>query len=141
MLVDHGELYVVDTIGNQTFVKVYPASAAGNVEPTRTLRWAPARGALALGLAIRGAELFVATEFTIDVLPAGADGAITPVRSLSPTEGVFQIMEFHDEIYAANPFIGSVQVFAADAGGTVAPARTISGPSTQLDGPLAVVAN
>jgi hypothetical protein len=141
MLVDHGELYVVDTIGNQTFVKVYPASAAGNVEPTRTLRWAPATDALALGLAIRGAELFVATEFTIDVLPAGADGPVTPVRSLSPTLGVFQIMEFHDEIYAANPFLGSVQVFSADASGTVAPTRTISGPSTQLDGPLAVVAN
>jgi hypothetical protein len=141
-VIDHGEIYVLDSNpGFEARVLVFPASTDGAVLPTRTLRWAPPPDPLAIGLAIRGDELFVATESSIDVLPAGADGPVTPLRSLAPISGVFQIAVFHDEIYAPSFTTNRVMVFPADASGSVAPTRTIAGPSTHLDGPIGVSVN
>lgn len=138
LAVAHGEIFLVDPRPLlEPQVKVFPASASGDVEPTRVLRWTPARGTLAYGIALRGGELIVSTETTIDALPADGNGPVAPLRSLS-VPGPLQLVAFRNELYLANFITDTVQVFSADATGSAVPAREILGPSTQLAHPLAV---
>lgn len=139
MAIDHGEIFMLSSQpGFEARVQVFPASATGTVQPTRTLRWAPPPDPLALGIAIRGGELFVATESSIDVLAADADGPVTPLRSLAPIFAVYQLAVFHDELYVPSFLANDIQVFPADASGSAVPTRTIAGPSTGLDGSIGV---
>jgi hypothetical protein len=141
LVIAHGEIYLVDPIPfGDAQVKVFPASATGDVEPSRILHWAPARGHLAYGIAIRGGELLVSTETTVDALPADGNGPVAPLRSLS-LPGPLQLVAFRNELYLADWITDTLQVFAADATGGAAPTRTILGPSTQLAHPLAVFVN
>jgi hypothetical protein len=138
LVIAHGEIYLVDPdpFGDAQ-VKVFPASATGDVEPSRILHWAPARGHVAYGIAIRGGELLVSTETTVDALPADGNGPVAPLRSLS-LPGPLQLVAFRNELYLANWITDTLQVFPADAAGSAAPTRTILGPSTRLAHPLAV---
>jgi hypothetical protein len=141
LVIDHGEIYVNDTVPQvEAQIRVFPASASGDTVPTRILRWVPTGDELSLGVAIRGSELFVSTVSGIDVLPAGANGPVTPLRSLAMNPDAFQITAFRNEIYAASPGGNLVQVFPASASGSAAPTRTIRGPTTQLTSPAAAFA-
>lgn len=143
-VIDHDEIYLLEgrpgvlSIPPVGTVVVFPVAASGDTAPTRVMQLAPSPDLAPEGLAIRGDELFVLMASTIDVMPRGADGEVAPLRSLSPLSGVFQMVEFRNELYVAGFRGDRVLVFSADASGTVAPTRTISGPSTQLAEPLAV---
>jgi hypothetical protein len=143
-VVDHDEIYVVSGVPGvlsnpaQSFILVIPALAAGDTAPTRIMQLTPRSNLPPQGLAIRGDELFVLSISAIDVVPTGADGAVAPLRSLSPMSSAYQMVMFRDELYVVDFVDDRVQVFSADASGTATPTRTISGPSTQLGTPLAV---
>jgi len=137
LVIAHGEIFLVDSTQLESHVKVFQASATGDVEPIRTLRWVPPRDTLVYGIAIRGNELFVSSEATVDVLPADGNGPVTPLRSLA-IPGTFQLMAFRNELYLAAGPTDAVQVFSADATGSGVPTRVFRGPSTQLADPLAV---
>lgn len=142
MVIAGDEIFSTDTTPQvEAQVKVFPASAIGDTQPTRIMRWVPLPDPAALGIAVRGAEVFVLTGSAIDVLPVDANGVIVPPRSLSPISGAFQLAAAHNLLYVAHWSSNSVDIFAPDASGTVAPSRTIHGPSTQLAQPLAVFAN
>lgn len=135
------EIFETDTVPTvEAQVKVFPASAIGDIQPTRIMRWVPLPDPAVLGIAVHGAEVFAITGSDIDALPTDANGVIAP-RSLSPISGAFQLMAAHNQLYVAHWASNSVEVFAPDATGPVAPSRTIHGPSTQLAQPLAVFAN
>ena len=141
LVVAHGEIFLVDSKSQvEAEVKVFPAAATGDTEPTRILRWVPARDPLVYGIAIRGNELFVSSEATVDVLPVDGNGPVAPLRSLA-IPGTFQLMAFRNELYVAGWSIDTVQVFPADAVDGGVPTRAIRGPSTQLADPLAVFVN
>jgi hypothetical protein len=138
LVIAHGEIFLVDSAPQvEAHVKVFPASATGDTEPLRVMRWVPSRDTLVYGIAIRGGELFVSTESTVDVLPADGNGPVAPLRSL-PIPGPFQLMAFRNELYMAAGPTNTVQVFSADATDSGVPTRVIRGPSTQLADPLAV---
>jgi hypothetical protein len=140
MVVDHDEIFVIELIQFQTHISVLPASANGDTGIDRQLMWSPVQGAPALGLAIRGGELFAVTGTTIDALPADGAGFVSPLRTQLPVFNGLQIAAFRNELYIAGGSANSVRVFSADAPSTftATPIRTISGPSTGLDTPLAV---
>ncbi len=85
--------------------------------------------------------MFTISQQSIDVLPIDGGFFVEPVRSLLPVFNGFQITEFRNELYVAGWLDNTVRVYSADADSRSAtPLRTISGPSTGLDAPVAVFA-
>jgi hypothetical protein len=135
-----GEIFAIDLFPFGAHVKVLPASAEGDTSVDRTMMWSTIQGASAVGLAVRGNELFALSGTEIDVLPPDGAGFVDPLRRLSLVLGGFQLAEFRRELYVAGAMTSSVRVFAADAPSTTSasPIRTLGGPSTGLDTPIAV---
>jgi hypothetical protein len=141
--VDSGSIYVLDSAPqlSQPQIKVFPATASGATAPTRVMQWSPALSGQGFGLAIRGSEVFTLSQQSIDVLPIDGGFFVQPLRSVVPVLDAFQITEFRNELYVAGWLDNTVRVYPADADSRSAtPIRTIGGPSTGLDAPLAVFA-
>jgi hypothetical protein len=101
--------------------------------------WSTLQGASATGLAIHGSELFAITGTPIDVLPVDGIGFVDRPRTRSVVLDGFQLAQFRHERYVAGLSTNDVRVCPADAGTRqAAPTRTLRGPSTGLDTPLAV---
>jgi len=144
-----GALYVANA---DTTVTVYPATAAGNATPLRTLR-GPARfGVDASGLAVDAAgDLYVAHGLSpysnrVDVYAYGAHGSAAPARTImgqrTRLDTPFTLaLDTHGALYVANEGngqTGSITVYAPGARGGVAPLRRIAGPHSLVQTPQAL---
>jgi len=144
-----GALYVANA---DTTVTVYPATAAGNAVPLRTLR-GPARfGVDASGLAVDAAGgLYVAHGLSpygnrVDIYARGADGSAGPARTIvgpkTRLDTPFTLaLDTHGVLYVANEGngqTGSITVYASGARGDSAPLRRIAGPRSAVQTPQAL---
>lgn len=133
LTVYHDELFVTETNGA---IDVFPATAAGDVAPTRRITGL----GNAYGIAIYKDEIYVATGAKILVFPVAATGAVAATRTIASTAGAlanaFSVAVYKDEIYATN--YTSVMVFPTPADGDVAPTRKIMGSNTFLTSCYAV---
>ena len=135
--IDQGELYVSDFAGSAPgVIRVYPVNASGAATPTRVI----SLGVAPTGILIRDGELFVAeNNGTILVFAETASGAPAPLRTIVPSTSlgfIDQLSISQGELYVASFSFNAVAVFPTNANGAVTPTRTISGPSTQLNGPV-----
>jgi len=140
MVIDRDEIFVTDLFPMVAHVSVLPALANGDTDLDRQMLWSTLQGASATGLAIHGSELFAISGTTLDVLPVDGVGFVDPLRTQAVVLNGFQLALFRNELYVAGPSINSVRVFPADGPSTTSAAliRTIGGPGTGLDKPLAV---
>jgi hypothetical protein len=132
-----GDFYVA--IGASNRVAYFAAGANGNIAPTRTLN--ASFGAPTNGVALDTAgNIYLASTTQIGVYPPGSSGTPAPSRLIGGAATGLQLIEGiavdpSGNIYASDCNAHAIFVFAAGANGNVAPVRTISGPSTQLNCP------
>lgn len=146
LFVQGDELFVADASANA--IDVFPITAMGNVAPTRQIKGALTGLVGVSHIFVTATEIYVAGgSDKISVFPKTGTGNIAPTRaftstSLSNTRGVLVV---GNELFTSE-LGGSINVFPADAGAAVppslAPTRSLTGPSTLLNNPSgAIVVN
>ncbi len=146
-----GDLFV--GVLSPASVLVYAPGAAAGSAPLRTVAGGATEISLPIGVAVDGAgNLYVANAGSgaITVFAPGASGDVAPIRTIAGaatgigvSTNVLQsiAVDSAGTIYAAlasNMRGGGIAVFAPGASGNVAPATTLAGTATGLDGPIAV---
>jgi hypothetical protein len=140
LTVVNGEIYlaVVNLGGPGNDVVVFPRNANGNVAPSRVITGV---GGPHTSVQLIGSEMFLnyaggGADVGIYVLPAGANGATTPIRSIKgAATGIVNPIGFYasqTEIFVSNLVSGGGQpselaVWPLTANGNVAPTRKITG--------------
>ncbi|MBV8068113.1 MAG: hypothetical protein JO113_09045 [Candidatus Eremiobacteraeota bacterium] len=141
---------------NPGSIVIYAPNANGNVAPSRTISGSNTRlyGPGGLALDVIG-NVYVANavrnQESVTVYAPGANGNVAPIRTISGgrtglNDPVGLALDASAELYVANHVCGfnrhpapcAVTVYAARAYGDVPPIRTISGPSTKLEGPQGI---
>lgn len=128
-------------VGSQSGVIVYPVSGTGNIPSTRAITGTPSFSR-ASSLDFAGTEMFIAREQFLFVVPASANGAVTP-RTITggPTGLPFDDVEIdvYDGTIYATFQTGKVLAFPATGSGGISPIRAIYGAATMLDVSRALV--
>lgn len=116
-------------------IRVYEATANGNVPPTRTIQGERTRLAWPMGITVdsAGGELAVANYGTSEILiyPKSANGDVAPARIIGGNRtGIVgpiavQIDRVNNEIWVANYGDHTAVVFDRGASGNVAPKRIV----------------
>lgn len=152
-----GNVYVANSGGRS--VTVYAASATGNAAPIAIISGSKTGLAQPWGLALDpNGNVYVANQnfgsgsYTITVFAAGANGNVSPIRTISGSAtllscpaGIALDGSTPPNIYVANNSCqGSsagyyaITVYAGGANGNVAPIQTINGSSTGLSFPVGI---
>lgn len=141
---------VLDSSG--TSLVTFDAKASGDVAPTTTIAGDQTNLIAANALAMDAAgNLYVTTPLAILVFSAGASGNVAPARTiagpsaLAATDTFVAIAVLPDgTIFAASELTSGtsrspkVLVFPPNANGDVAPAQTITGPTTTMQDVLSM---
>jgi sugar lactone lactonase YvrE len=144
---DQGLVWVANS-GNNT-ITAYATTATGNVTPVHTISGILTGLSEPTGLAVDAAgDLMVANEFgpTVTVYSAAqlaglgsAPADLAPVRTITGLSGPEGIdVDSSGQIYIANSFNSTVDVFAANATGAATPVNVITGTALKAPGVLAV---
>lgn len=132
------ELYVTEWTLTSTSIAVYAATASGSAAPRRVLTGMQCP----VNVAFVGDEMFVADECRgVLVYPTNASGNPRPSRELTRwelDEGELHVATSETELYVTLSAGTAVEVFPLTASGHDAPARTISGPHTNLGFPMSM---
>ncbi len=146
-----GNLYVANRLGNT--ITVYPPGANGNLAPALTISGTSTGLNSPTGVALDSAgNLYVTNNNgnSITVYPPGANGNLAPARTISGTSAGLTFpagvaLDSAGNLYVANwngqfqiATVNSITVYPPGANGNVAPARTLSGVSTGLNGPFLI---
>ncbi len=146
----NNEIFVVN--GTQT-ITVYARTAGGDAAPIRAVSLASTDQSYPDDIAVDTVnnEIFVTnrnnnnTVNSITVYPRTADGAASPVRTISgAATGIssptgIDVDTVNDEIFVASYSNSSIVVYARTAEGNVPPKRIVSGSSTGLYYPQGIV--
>ncbi len=149
-----GKIYVANGLNTTTpSVTVYPANANGNVTPIATITGSLTGLADPSGIIVDpSGRIYVGNENSpsfngiVTVFSAGANGNVAPIRTVTGpltgfVNGVYGVAWKNNRIFVTSGNSTSssrIGIFPANSNGNVAPTKTISGSSTQLNSPVGI---
>jgi hypothetical protein len=148
-------IYVTNS-GNNS-VTVYAAGSTGNVAPVQTIAGSRTGLDVPYLLAVDSSKNIYVPNIdfpnpgngSLTVYAAGSNGNVAPTKTIEGAKTKLNLpagiaLDSSDNIYASNfdrtdVANSSITVYAAGSNGNKAPAKTISGNKTGLDGPQGIV--